>query len=116
MREIKFRAWDTKARYMVAEYFQIKNTPKHYILLQYTGLKDKNGKEIWEGDVIDGGGFGPTVVRIGEFQNKESYDGREEGVGVYFESVRGGEITGTWLFKGAPIIGNIYENPELLKV
>jgi uncharacterized phage protein (TIGR01671 family) len=65
MREIKFRAWDTKEKEWVdgahgmafvdpdykTNAFWLDPT-KEIILMQYTGLKDKNGKEIYEGDIV----------------------------------------------------------------
>lgn len=60
MREIKFRAWAVASKEMFypdvedgwelnsGELIPLPNT----VLMQYTGLKDKNGKEIWEGDII----------------------------------------------------------------
>ncbi len=63
MREIKFRAWDTKPRPMMISPDSVMDFPTYYFskgnsnvtLMQYTGLKDKNGlTEIYEGDIIDG--------------------------------------------------------------
>jgi len=50
-REIKFRAWDKKSKIMKYDINIISNSFGE--LLQFTGLKDKNGKEIYEGDIIE---------------------------------------------------------------
>ena len=66
--------------------------------MQYTGLKDKNGKEIYEGDIID---IGDKVVEVSDIYSfREIYlvHGLKDGHKIYGE-----------------IIGNIYENPELIK-
>jgi uncharacterized phage protein (TIGR01671 family) len=66
MRDFKFRAWDKQYKQMVTvtmilfdseeiDYKGNNGEPKsieHFILMQYTGLKDKHGKEIYEGDII----------------------------------------------------------------
>jgi hypothetical protein len=101
MREIKFRIWNTldkcyvdpKSNFFSALLTLALNGSKHYEAHQYTGLKDSNGIEIYEGDVVYIAGYGNYEV----------------------------EFPFTFLYYAAPendigaILGNIYENPELLE-
>ena len=134
MREIKFRAWDKYAKKMIFD-FAVSQYNKFsgwincvycglkvgsggsddYILMQYTGLKDKNGKEIYEGDIL-------------ENSNIENKEGNKEKIIVKWSDDissfgNDNDIDFTYcvgyVFDGDPeemiIIGNIYENPELLE-
>jgi uncharacterized phage protein (TIGR01671 family) len=80
---------------------------------QYTGLKDKNGKEIYEGDIVKHRKHNKEV-RIGEFS-----DGVDERTGVFLQDPKIKHINfGTnrlSSFSSCEIIGNIFENPELIK-
>jgi uncharacterized phage protein (TIGR01671 family) len=70
---------------------------------QYTGLKDKNGKEIYEGDIISTDldrPFNIVVFRNGAFVFQCHDNGKD-----YYD----------YMFSYGEVIGNIYENPELLK-
>ena len=130
MREIKFRAWDSQwkeMRYGVGVWYSDYTGPvavtyeagyeynewiEHdsWILTQYTGLKDKNGKEIYEGDVYQEQHMSPVVIKFGDY----SVDYYTEVIaGFYCEVI--GDRTSTWCVQdGGEVIGNIYENPELL--
>lgn len=135
VREIKFRAWDKGNKKMI-EYvdrltfgpnrlspkFSVGNDiceEKNIILMQYTGLKDKNGREIYEGDIL--GVPNPTMryeVKFGCFNNKEDFDNIQCGVGFYLEDSMGSSSIQSLQFNEnttLEVIGNIYENPELLK-
>ena len=142
MRELKFRAWDTERKIMAQvnylglnDYevgmkakFENWNAPYPYVckLMQYTGLKDKNGKEIYEGDII-------KVIRK-HWNNcgKEHLEkiAEETGEVVFYKnlqvSLKTKEKEGTlyqpflWIFADEEdceieIIGNVYENKDLLK-
>lgn len=128
MREIKFRAWVNDAMcYDIAEieyqYFclVVNDHPSEEraflldesILMQYTGLKDKNGKEIYEGDVL----------KITDYPFKECSQEKDKSNPFYkTEKVIYDppcfNLNG-WLefdYDGEyEVIGNIHENPELLK-
>ncbi|HDR3343509.1 TPA: hypothetical protein QCN45_001218 [Bacillus cereus] len=75
-------------------------------VMQYTGLKDKNGKEIYEGDILE---FSGNVVALGIVKYNENF--------ATFQACNGNS---GWLFgnesgTNIEILGNIYENPELVK-
>ncbi|BAX67884.1 hypothetical protein LASAK_00476 [Latilactobacillus sakei] len=70
-------------------------------IMQYTGLKDNNGREVYEGDVVKN-----EYGKVMDIQ----YDPRSAAFGVgdyYFGTIGSGKIL--------EVIGNIYENPELLE-
>lgn len=120
----KYRAWDKETKTMngMAEIYRNRNQEielrprdENIILMQSTGLKDKNGKEIFEGDIIR---YNIDVVDIKRHQTLGFYtvlDGREGFFGDGM-SIDDFEEDAKEFSKTAEIIGNIYENPELLEV
>ncbi|KAF1308109.1 YopX family protein [Streptococcus sanguinis] len=81
------------------------------ILMQSTGLKDKNGKEIFEGDVAYNG-FRKTIVNYGKQAIEEEFGAIREYVGFNLTLACGYPEAVPMNYE---IIGNIYENPELLE-
>lgn len=128
MREIKFRVWDTVAKCYVKEPILLDNFGQVYevcdeksnkrgtclithnpnvVKEQYTGLKDKNGKEIYEGDILH------SKVGIDYVVSYSVDKGRYE---MWSKDGYGGGIADVQYIKefNIEVIGNIHENPELI--
>jgi len=126
MRELKFRAWDITHKEMFfvdSMTFRMNNdvyrvwknvvepkgglliNPVGGILMQYTGLKDKNGKEIYEGDIIK---FPwDSEICVVEYVTLSA--------GFHLRRKNNRIMFLTPYNEGIEIIGNIYENPKLLQ-
>jgi uncharacterized phage protein (TIGR01671 family) len=124
MREIKFRAWDKDEKMMIYQSddyyaFCISNDgvcvasedTGNWIkceIMQYTGLKDKNGTEAYEGDILHADGYWDMYVKF------------IDGSFCLVSCNRIQEINWSPMFQikaeleWRKVIGNIYENPELL--
>ena len=114
-REIKFRAWDGKRMTTSGISFNNSNscleTPigAQMKLMQFTGLKDKNDKEIYDGDIVTY--YQPYAKRTDTHIVK--WDWRFAGFGL-FEDKNEWCQESDWLkIQQIEIIGNIYDNPEL---
>jgi uncharacterized phage protein (TIGR01671 family) len=127
MRQIKFRAWDKTGQHpcmievesvMYDEFDKMSISGKpfdednggfthleegEFELLQFTGLQDKNGVEIYEGDVIDYG--------QGRFAEIVYWKGRFTMKGLNFSDGTPSCIVDFYTY---PVVGNIHENKELL--
>jgi uncharacterized phage protein (TIGR01671 family) len=120
-REIKFRAWDGERMIYLSDLsIGLKKSKKispyayfstdtfgnhvkleHHELMQFTGLKDKNGKEIYEGDIIN-----HPVCERGKVVYFEPY--------ASFKVEKGDFLYDINMNEESEIIGNIYQNPELI--
>lgn len=127
MREIKFRAWHIEREKMFCvESLQLED--EYYVLndgdiysdafsvkksdiqlMQFIGIQDKSGREVYEGDIIQYG-TPPT------YQSSIFWSPQDFGFVTYNELL--GEYTGLSFFTGYKnfkVIGNVHQNPELLE-
>lgn len=83
---------------------------------QYTGLTDKNGKEIYEGDIVRTKHFGKELDRNGYFVNVSGYDVFEIKY-INAQFMFNNRLRYFYLHRNTicEVIGNIHDNPELLK-
>ncbi|HEM4322831.1 TPA: hypothetical protein U1X88_001834 [Streptococcus suis] len=120
----KFRAWfgseiyDKPVVYDGEFYldwrdFENGKTHNGAILMQSTGLFDKNGKEIFEGDVVLENGWRKVAVSFGTQEIEENFGDKRIFQG--FNLCLGGGYPDA-VMSDFEIIGNIYENPELVEV
>ncbi len=123
MREIKFRGWDKVDGVMwlwpAVKQFAMKELEENtaFAYMQYTGLKDKNGKEIYEGDIVRLDDNWMPEVRgrwTVVFQEVNGQWALERGKDELWKML-------SWVDINAPksadwaleVLGNIYENPDL---
>lgn len=124
-REIKFRAWDKSIKKMIQphngdfiKWHAMSNWKDCLIVMQFTGLLDKNGKEIYEGDII-------SYTIFDHNDHDTQFKGIIKWVGSGFivtqipDTLHNGDfgIELYWVWQQDEefeVIGNIHQNPELL--
>ena len=130
MREIKFRAWLKKEKRLIEvseinfergilsipvneECYSIVKSFEDIELMQYTGLKDKNGKEIYEGDILK--------IKYLEEEHYRTTTEEYERIDIVNNTLFGEILSGYYESvddehkRSIEVIGNIHENPELLE-
>jgi uncharacterized phage protein (TIGR01671 family) len=134
-REIKFRAWDKEnKKWAELPLLEVATgtlfedgravednhvyRPDAFVLLQFTGLNDKNGKEIYEGDFLRH--VHPDLPWAKQGQLLTLVEWKVSGwIAKYLDGIGEVKNYGDWVLSAqsihSEVIGNIYENPELLK-
>lgn len=131
MRENEFKAWDKNRKEyrddiylgMGGELYQFSKQTGYgtaiayannetLALMQWTGLWDINGKKIYEGDIVEYKDYSNGGVILGGDQPKSKGVVEINNLGRGIEYLRG---IGRFETNGVEVIGNIYENPELIK-
>lgn len=131
----KYRAWDIEFEKMVQvnTLFLDKQTLKvtyenggvakddinYYVLMQSTGLKDKNGKEIFEGDLITETGVFNSTVKYGSWIYEEDFGAKAKSVGFYLDKSYEDHtwyenLNYDYISKNCEVVGNIYENKNMI--
>jgi uncharacterized phage protein (TIGR01671 family) len=129
-REIKFKVWHKKDKkfWQGADLDEInlmggiidlttnfrcqcgENNSDNFVLLQFTGLKDKNGREIYEGDILDHYGMPNDYPKYSVIFKDGCFRLKERGEWNYVDP----DTLDYWAERDT-IIGNVFENPKLLK-
>ena len=78
-----------------------------YVIQQYTGLKDENGVEIYEGDIVK--------AYSEDFENENFIGKVIFDKGCFLTWINKNDIRGVWSGDDIKVIGNLFENPELLE-
>mgnify|MGYP001596598332 CR=1 FL=1 len=121
-RIIKFRAWNEETKKIFNWSFTEQgiypqdffNNDK-YKVMQFTGLLDKNGKEIYEGDIVK------TTMHYSDDFGEDVGEAEEKIIVVKWKNDEGRQFSGFDFFpsdniNNLEIIGNVWENPELLNL
>ena len=142
----KYRAWDSAKKEMFKDTFAITESGQvvvveqesvasspdyvfvdHLVIMQSIGLKDKNGKEIFEGDILEIQGI-KMIVKFGSYKYLETSKNNghilgilHDGLGFYVECINAADPDRISPFepetlKESAVIGNIYENKDILEV
>jgi uncharacterized phage protein (TIGR01671 family) len=130
-RTIKFRAWNSRDRFIANDAFRLNDdgtvafqsimpqsappanlSEGDVVWLQFTGLKDKNGKEIYEGDILatENDGFDGADKWEREVMGSVVWDSRN----AMFCGLPDGDDDSIYSAQYVEVIGNIYEHPDLI--
>ncbi len=132
MREIKFRAWSSERKemaeveninfkgnavYLISKYLRLVANLDETELMQFTGLQDENGVDIYEGDIINlSYEYFDGHFRDNEIVGKVYFEGSSFRMSYKkYDEIREWRIDEPEILS-IEVIGNIYENPELLEV